>query len=606
MITISGVYIMKKLPLLTSIVTVLCLTSCTPNKKEEKLPDFVWNEEQLEVFHSQLKGHEIPRPQRELTKFSTYAGYVVAETDFDNTIAEEYSNQLKKESYQVVYYTQYDSYTAKKYINNTEYISVSFAAIDEEEDSCFQVSANLKKDYVERDHVWDEKELGIFNEHLNNEVLPFPDTTRVSMRYTNQPSNNYIWITGDYNLTVLDRYLDELTKQGFTLSKHSAYGIDVARKQFANNRYIELWVAIADESSHGGGIFFEIMAYDKHGVVIPMENKHITFGSYPQTEMTSRTEVYAAVKRMAGELPETNFPNGWNIFTDYYGEFQPQEYGFYKDIIYRGEKYRAIYNTELRNNYCGQETGNPAYPHPMKDNGYYANTVYVFKFEPIVWEIMKTENGVKTVAPVNVLDVTHYSMLDLYAENYIGEGEDAKRTYPCVYETSFIRSFINNEFYNDAFTAEEKAKIQVTHVDNSLDSCAPLQEELDLTDYLIADDFHEYLSKDTDDKMFLFSKKEFLDLDFGYGDVDNWQNIDLDKATRVGTDYALARGGISAYDAKNTIYEDSIKFYLRSPLISGYYGHLVFLSDEYSGMRYGYTNAGQALGMFPGMNIKID
>ena len=136
---------MKKLPLLTSIVTVLCLTSCTPNKKEEKLPDFVWNEEQLEVLHNQLKGHEIPRPQRELTKFSTYAGYVVAETDFDNTIAEEYSNQLKKESYQVVYHTEYDSYTAKKYINNTEYISVSFAAIDEEEDSFFKSLQILRK-----------------------------------------------------------------------------------------------------------------------------------------------------------------------------------------------------------------------------------------------------------------------------------------------------------------------------------------------------------------------------------------------------------------------------------------------------------------------------
>lgn len=595
---------MKKIGLLSALIGALCLPSCTL-KKQDTI-EYAWTDEQLEMFNQYLEGVVLPVPHKEIKSFSYYASSIVFETDFDTNIASEYANALEVEEYTVTYYEDSDSYGAKKYISLHDYVSVSFVAIDEPDDSCFQVSASIRTDYIDRDHVWTDEEVQLFEEHLNGQVLPFPDTTHVSIRYTNNPSNNYIYITGDYNETVLDNYLAELVKQNFTLSKHPSYGIDVAKMQFSNNRYIELWVAIADERQGGGGVFFEVYGYLYSGVIMANSPKYKALGSYPQSEVGRRSQLFSEISKTLGELPEKGNIKDWNVQSDCYGEYELQEIGLYKDVTYKGDKYRAIYYTELRNWHVSQPTGDPEYPHSQTDNGYYANTLYIFKYEPIIWEVLETKDGTQTLAPTNVLDITHYSINDIDKEYYDSEDEATRnRIYNTNYEHSFIRQFINNEFYNTAFNEEEKSIILKTLVDNSINSIDPTEEELHDTDFIIADDYHDYICNDTEDYMFLLSKKDILTYDFGYGDFDNWQNIDNDKASKCATDYALARGAHKQYDAKKTIYERSVKFYLRSPLISSYFGNLVYISNDFGGMHYSYADAGQTLGVFPCMNIAL-
>ena len=59
------------------------------------------------------------------------------------------------------------------------------------------------------------------------------------------------------------------------------------------------------------------------------------------------------------------------------------------------------------------------------------------------------------------------------------------------YKESSIRAWLNGEFYNNAFTAEEKAKIMTTTVDNSAESTG--------------DNSNQYVCANTNDKIFLLS-----------------------------------------------------------------------------------------------------
>ena len=73
--------------------------------------------------------------------------------------------------------------------------------------------------------------------------------------------------------------------------------------------------------------------------------------------------------------------------------------------------------------------------------------------EPLKWDILDIKDGKALIITHNIIDTIVFE---------INESNN--------YEKSSIRKWLNNDFYNTAFNAEEKKKIQLTLVDNSLES----------------------------------------------------------------------------------------------------------------------------------------
>ena len=96
--------------------------------------------------------------------------------------------------------------------------------------------------------------------------------------------------------------------------------------------------------------------------------------------------------------------------------------------------------------------------------------------EPIEWDILEERDG-------NALIISHY-ILDTI------KFDDQSNNY----EKSYIRNWLNNDFYSIAFNDNEKTIINTTTVDNGLES--------------IGDRYNIYVCKDTTDKLFLLSYKE--------------------------------------------------------------------------------------------------
>ena len=217
-----------------------------------------------------------------------------------------------------------------------------------------------------------------------------------------------------------------------------------------------------------------------------------------------------------------------------------------------------------------------------------------------MWEIMKDDSGVKTLAPTSILDINYFSTVE---EPYQLDG---KTIYPSNYEHSFIRNWLNNTFYDLAFSSSDKAKIQTTLVDNSEDQCALTDGEDIMEDFTIADDYHDYLSTNTQDNVYLFSRKETLDFDFGYPTALSYgKDIDVDKAGKPASEYAAARGALISDLNKNTDHPRSVNYYLRTPNLPNNFGISVQSTSFEYGLRFSANPCWTNIGVFPGISVKL-
>ena len=134
-----------------------------------------------------------------------------------------------------------------------------------------------------------------------------------------------------------------------------------------------------------------------------IDGDHILFGSYPQTKVTD-AGLLTALAGEAGAFPgrtEEEF-NGWTSYGYYRGannyntatnEF---DFMFYKDVTYQGEKNRGVYMVGYRPRLT-THTGTTDNTF-QDDNGYKfgkgdSYLLYWFKFEPISWRILNSEEG---------------------------------------------------------------------------------------------------------------------------------------------------------------------------------------------------------------------
>jgi hypothetical protein len=215
------------------------------------------------------------------------------------------------------------------------------------------------------------------------------------------------------------------------------------------------------------------------------------FGTYPQSMVTDAT-LLSTLNSARGTLPTSANSQSWTDY-GYYISGSVSSYMWYIDIENSGNEYRGVYFTSYRPYYIAttSSTSNSY----QDDNEYTTSSVYWFKYEPITWRVLDVQSSSAFLMADLVLDSQdyHYSVDD----RTIG----GSTVYANNYKESHIRSWLNDNFYNTAFTAAEKARIQTTTVDNSVAS----------TGY----DPNAYACANTSDKVFLLSYAEATSATYG-------------------------------------------------------------------------------------------
>ena len=252
----------------------------------------------------------------------------------------------------------------------------------------------------------------------------------------------------------------------------------------------------------------------------------IQFGSYPQSDVKDKTLI-AELNALAP---------AWDNWTSYdyyngsgsYGTMKQGDWMRYVDIEHDGNLYRGVKISSYRpyNVLYNSSSGNE---HQV-DNGYGPNGVHWFKFESIDWRVLDPSTGL--VMCETIIDSQPYSTTIYFnssaSSRYAYFSDSSYENYASDYETSSIRQWLNNDFYNTAFTDSEKKEISTTTLNNDgyyTSTGTTGYEELD--------------SKETKDKIFLLSYNEVRNSSFGFNS-DPW----IDDIARLakGSDYARCQG----------------------------------------------------------------
>jgi hypothetical protein len=216
------------------------------------------------------------------------------------------------------------------------------------------------------------------------------------------------------------------------------------------------------------------------------------FGMYPQSEVTDDSLI-STLTTSAGTLPSTGNNQSWTDY-GYYISGAVSSFMWYIDLINESNEYRGVYFTSYRP-IDTNDTSSAA--NSNQDNkGYTTNSVYWFRFEPITWRVLDVQSGNAFLLADLVLDSQDYYYS--YDNRTINEAT----IYPNNYEYSHIRSWLNDNFYNTAFTIEEKARIQTTTVDNSAASTGS--------------SYNPNACSDTSDKVFLLSYLDVTNAAYGF------------------------------------------------------------------------------------------
>ncbi len=235
----------------------------------------------------------------------------------------------------------------------------------------------------------------------------------------------------------------------------------------------------------------------------------IEFGSYPQSKVTD-LELLNSLNSQSLDWVSYEYFSGTGVQSN--AKMQPGDWMKYADITYDGKKYRAVKFTQYRP--YSTVYVNSADKSWIDDYGYCANTVYWFEYEPIEWYVLDPEEGF--VLCKSVIDAQPYSNGFYYSayNSYNYFNSISCKNYANDYETSSVRAWLNDEFYNIAFSSNEKANIETSMIDSS---------------------YYWYDSKITYDKVFLLSFNEVNNNEYGF-------NSTTKLASASGTAYALCQG----------------------------------------------------------------
>jgi uncharacterized repeat protein (TIGR02543 family) len=290
------------------------------------------------------------------------------------------------------------------------------------------------------------------------------------------------------------------------------------------------------------------------------------FGTYPQSKVTDAT-LLSTLNAASGTLPNSANSQAWTDY-GYYINGSVSSYMWYIDVPNATDEYRGVYFTSYRQ-YFTHYTSSTSHSW-QDDNGYTTSSVYWFKYEPITWRVLDVQSNRAFLMADLVLDSQdyHYST----SNRTIG----GSTVWANNYKESHIRSWLNDNFYNTAFTAEEKARIQTTTVDNSAAS----------TGYST----NSYACANTSDKVFLLSYAEAKSATYG---------LSTDASRQLQP---------SAYAQSQGVFTDNTNgnsdWWLRSPYSSIIDYARIVNSGGYAGSR-GVKVNGTCYGVVPALWISL-
>lgn len=266
--------------------------------------------------------------------------------------------------------------------------------------------------------------------------------------------------------------------------------------------------------------FISVIAKDKTGDIIE-------YGNYPQSVVTS-SAVVSKLNALAKNWMSYGYYLGKGSDDD--GQMKSENYMQYADVMLDGTRYRAVKFTEYRP--YGTGRGGESYESNQDDNGYKANTVYYFKYEPVRWLILDPASGL--VMCESIIDSQPYNSYVITTGSaktgYSYWGNTAKSIYANNYYYSSLRKWLNEDFYNTAFNSSQKENIKSTAIKNNASSSK-------LT---------KYDAPSSNDKIFLLSVTDVKNKAFGFSS---------DSTRRAkGTDYAKCQGLWVCEDAPDTGY----------------------------------------------------
>ena len=201
----------------------------------------------------------------------------------------------------------------------------------------------------------------------------------------------------------------------------------------------------------------------------------IQFGSYPQSEVKDE----ALIAKLNSLAPE------WKDWTSYEYYFYNEEteslekgdYMRYVDIEVAGKKYRGVRFTKRREVWIFDFECEP-------------NTTYWYRFEKLKWVVIDPEEGF--VLCKDTIDSQPFCSKSYYnAENKGSYSDPDFINLANDYETSSIRKWLNNNFYNTSFNELEKGLISTSVLANDgADSRAgePYETIYDITVYNYIED----------------------------------------------------------------------------------------------------------------------
>ncbi|MBR5562593.1 MAG: hypothetical protein IKW12_05510 [Clostridia bacterium] len=300
----------------------------------------------------------------------------------------------------------------------------------------------------------------------------------------------------------------------------------------------------------------------------------IEFGWYPQSEVYNEVTI-SALNSADGKWKSYNYYCGTGEWAD--GKMTAGNYMRYKDVVYGQNKYRGV----IFDSYRPTQTSNkPGMSSSQDNNGYNIKTVYWFKYEPIEWRVLNPNTGM--VMAETILDSQAYNNYLIYGIEKIGVttynqywGVNNKTYYANNYEKSSIRKWLNNDFYNTAFSDEQKNAIVKTKLDNTASDS-------------------KYDSNATTDKIYLLTNADVVNKKYGFSTTSSY----YDPARQAqGSDYAKCQG--LSVNSGNDGYYGNSEWILRKAKTSGQF----IWSVESDGSTGGSTTDDTGSGIRPALNF---
>ncbi len=301
----------------------------------------------------------------------------------------------------------------------------------------------------------------------------------------------------------------------------------------------------------------------------------LTFGWYPQSKVTDST-IVNTLNKQEPVWNSYGYYNGKGNYDD--GNMTQSGYMEYTDVSLDGKKYRGVRFSQYRPYYTGLlSLANNTF---QDENGYLQQDgTYWFRWEPLQWRVLDTKTGL--VLCDTIIDSQPYNNYILYngTDEYGNKaywGDVGKKHYANNYAESSLRNWLNNDFYNTAFSLSQQEIILTDELDNSA----------------YKESYSAYDSASTKDKKCLLSFADATNAAYGF-DAERY-SYDTARKGR-GSDYAKCQG----------LYVDTSDGYSRWWLRSaGFYSDLAcsveydgWVSDEY----YGASNTN--FGVRPALNL---